>query len=148
MATQLKPQLRIVFARLLSKDGPLLYNCSAGQDRTGFVSAMILSALGVPRDVIYRDYVLSTPSRRPQYEVPPMSDAVAQSSPIAGMFAQMQKGGAMAKANPLVLPDGTPFLTYAFAEIDKRWGSVDAYLAQEIGLTPVDIAALRTTYLE
>lgn len=43
---------------------------------------------------------------------------------------------------------GKAFLLYAFEEIDSRWGSVEAYLDKEIGVSPVDIAALRTTYLE
>lgn len=60
----LAPQLRVVFERLLSNDGPLVYNCSAGQDRTGFVTAMVLSALGVPRATIIEDYHLSTAYRR------------------------------------------------------------------------------------
>lgn len=148
MPTQLAPQLRIVMERLTANDRPLVYNCSAGQDRTGFVSAVILSALGVPRETIYRDYLLSTPSRSPQWELPPISEAMAQSSPIAAFFARMQKSGAGEKANALMTADGTPFLAYAFQEIDGRWGSVEAYLEQEVGVMPADLAALRATYLQ
>jgi protein-tyrosine phosphatase len=146
--TQLAPQIKIVFRKLLSKEGSTAYNCSAGQDRTGFTTGLILSALGVPRETIYADYVLSTPSRRPQWEMPQISDAMAQSNPVAGFFAGFQKDPAAHKANPLVTADGTPFLSYALGEIDNRWGSVDNYLEQEIGLSKLDIAALRATYLE
>ncbi|MDE8651505.1 tyrosine-protein phosphatase [Novosphingobium album (ex Liu et al. 2023)] len=145
---QLAPHVRLVFRKLLAKEGPVLYNCSAGQDRTGFTTAMILSALGVPRETIYADYVLSTPSRQPRWELPEISDAMAGTNPIAGFFAKFQKDPAAAKAMPLVTQDGTPFLAFALAEIDSRWGSVDAYLEKEIGLTGADIAALRATYLE
>src|SRR3546814_7695541 len=62
---QLVPQLRVLFDTLLAKEGPVVYNCSAGQDRTGFATAMIMSALGVPREVIYKDYLLSTGYRKP-----------------------------------------------------------------------------------
>ncbi|MDI1296782.1 MAG: tyrosine-protein phosphatase, partial [bacterium] len=67
--TMLAPQLRLLFADMLSAKGAIAYNCSAGQDRTGFVTAMILSALGTPRDVIIRDYHLSTQYRQPQNEM-------------------------------------------------------------------------------
>src|SRR3546814_12094115 len=67
---QLVPQLRVLFDTLLAKEGPVVYNCSAGQDRTGFATAMIMSALGVPREVIYKDYLLSTGYRKPLYELP------------------------------------------------------------------------------
>ncbi|MFC0205512.1 tyrosine-protein phosphatase [Novosphingobium soli] len=145
---QLAPQVRLVFDRLLGKEGPVLYNCSAGQDRTGFVSAMVLSALGVQRETIYADYLLSTPSRRPQWELPPITEAQAKGNPIAGMFARFQNDPAHAKPNPLVTADGTPFLANAFAEIDSRYGSAEGYLKQEIGLNDADLASLRSTYLE
>src|SRR3546814_13258465 len=61
---QLVPQLRVLFDTLLAKEGPVVYNCSAGQDRTGFATAMIMSALGVPREVSYKDYLLSTGYRK------------------------------------------------------------------------------------
>lgn len=148
MPAMLAPQLRLVFQDLLSKKGAIAYNCSAGQDRTGFVTAMILSALGVPRDAIVADYHLSTTYRRPEWEMPKIDTVAQANNPVAMMFAQYQKNPAAAKPQPLKGPDGTAFLSYAFDEIDKRWGSVDAYLEQEIGVSRVDLAALRAAYLE
>ncbi len=142
------PQLRIVFDDLIRKQGPIVYNCSAGQDRTGFATAMVLSALGVPRATIIADYHLSTGYRRPENELPPIDDAMAKTSPVAGMFAALQKSPMAKVAQPLKEADGTPFLAGAFAEIDQRWGSVDAYLEKEVGLTKGALALLRATYLE
>lgn len=36
---------------------PLVFHCSAGKDRTGILSAIILLALGVPREVVIEDYL-------------------------------------------------------------------------------------------
>jgi protein-tyrosine phosphatase len=144
----LAPQLRIVFDDLLRKRGPIAYNCSAGQDRTGFATAMVLSALGVPRATIIADYHLSTAYRRPENELPPIDDAMAKTSPVAGMFAGLQKSPTAKVAQPLKEADGTPYLAGAFAEIDQRWGSVEAYLDKEVGVTKGDLALLRATYLE
>ena len=41
MPELLAPQLRILFQELLEGDGAVAYNCSAGQDRTGFATAMV-----------------------------------------------------------------------------------------------------------
>lgn len=49
-------QMKLVFDCLLRKEGPLAYNCLAGQDRTGFATALILSALDVPGETIIADY--------------------------------------------------------------------------------------------
>ncbi|QIZ36719.1 tyrosine-protein phosphatase [Saccharopolyspora sp. ASAGF58] len=46
-----------VFRIVLDADGPVLIHCAAGKDRTGVVSAMLLSAVGVRRDAIVADYV-------------------------------------------------------------------------------------------
>jgi protein-tyrosine phosphatase len=141
------PQLKVIFADLLHHQAPIVYNCSAGQDRTGFATAMILSALGVPRETIYSDYQLSTAYRRPEFEMPKIDPALHPNDPAAQLFARAQAQGPR-KPQPLVEADGQPFLKGAFEEIDAKWGSVDAYLRQEIGLTDADIAALRRDYLE
>ncbi|MEL7043879.1 MAG: tyrosine-protein phosphatase, partial [Pseudomonadota bacterium] len=43
----LEPQLKLFFAELVAGNAPLAVNCSAGQDRTGISSALLLLALGV-----------------------------------------------------------------------------------------------------
>ncbi|MFT3965885.1 MAG: tyrosine-protein phosphatase [Sphingobium sp.] len=146
LPTMLAPQMKLLFAALLSKEGPVEYNCSAGQDRTGFATAMILSALGTPRDVILKDYHLSTGYRQPQYEMPPIDPALYPDNPVAKVFAM--GNGAAHKAQPLMDANGKAFLSDAFEEIDAKWSSTEGYLQQVVGLTPVDIAALRATYLE
>jgi protein-tyrosine phosphatase len=142
----LAPQMKLLFAALLAKQGPVEYNCSAGQDRTGFATAMILSALGTPRDVIVKDYHLSTGYRQPDWEMPPIDVAAHPGDPVAALFAR--GNGVARKAQPLMDAKGRAFLTDAFEEIDTKWGSPIGYLEKVVGLTPVDIAVLRKTYLE
>ncbi|WP_240334355.1 tyrosine-protein phosphatase [Sphingobium estronivorans] len=144
---QLAPQMRLVFDILKRQEGPVEYNCSAGQDRTGFATALILSALGVPREVILADYHLSTAYRQPRFELPPINAALYPDNPVAQMFARFQSNPA-AKAEPLKDADGKAFLSSAFEEIDSHWGSVENYLQQEVGVSAVDIAALKQAYLQ
>lgn len=144
MPEMLTPQMRLLFARLKANEGPLAYNCSAGQDRTGFATALILSALGVPRDTIIADYHLSTQYRRPAYETTAFDPAAFPDNAAAKMFSQYRE----TKPTPLKEADGTAFLTYALNEIDTRYGSVEAFLDKQLGVNAVDIAALRATYLE
>jgi|SRR5215831_5924869 len=40
---------------------PLIFHCSAGKDRTGVLSAMVLAAMGVVDEDVVEDYTLSTP---------------------------------------------------------------------------------------
>jgi protein-tyrosine phosphatase len=49
-----------IFTRLSSGDAfPALFHCSAGKDRTGVTCALVLSALGVAREDIVADFMLT-----------------------------------------------------------------------------------------
>lgn len=146
--TLLAPQLKIIFRSLLANNGAVAYNCSAGQDRTGFATAMILAALGVPRDVIYADYELSTGYRRPEFEMPRIDPARASENPAAAYFVKAQQDPAHAKPKPLFDAAHRPWLAASFSEIEHRWGSVDAYLEQEMGLDAAARSKLQALYLE
>ena len=41
------------------RGGAVAYHCAVGKDRTGLVTALLLSSLGVPDDAIVADYVRS-----------------------------------------------------------------------------------------
>lgn len=144
----LRPQLRAVFDRLLAGEGSIVYNCSAGQDRTGIASALILTALGVPREVILADYHLSTPTRRPEFEMPPVDPAAYPDNPVVQFYAASAKRPGGAKAEPLYDSSGVSHLVRFFDGIEASFGSVDAYLDRELGITPDKVAQLRALYLE
>ena len=149
MLDTLQPQLKIFFDRLLGEAVPLVVNCSAGQDRTGVTSALLLSVLGVPRDMILEDYLLSTDFRDPRKENGEVDlEAAAKTNAFAAMMLRYKAAGATARPNPLVTAGGTPFLQATFEEIDRRYGSVGAYLEEALGLTAAEQERLRALYTE
>jgi protein-tyrosine phosphatase len=145
--TRFAPQYRSIFRRLLADDGAVLYHCSAGQDRTGVASALILSALGVDRKVILADYHKSTEWRRPQWELPALNPAEHPDNPIVQYYAAAAKKPGGAKADPLYTKDGQSHLAQFFAFIDTEYGGVEPFLQKELGIGPADIASLRKLYL-
>lgn len=48
-----------LFRRLAAGELPLVFNCSAGKDRAGTAAALVLTALGVPRETVAQDYALT-----------------------------------------------------------------------------------------
>ena len=64
--------LRNFFAHLARQESyPVLFHCSAGKDRSGILTALLLDSLGCPRDVIVDDYLQSqrnSPSLRVERE--------------------------------------------------------------------------------
>lgn len=144
----LAPQMRILFASLLRNEGPVVYNCSAGQDRTGFATAIILRALGVPLETVMEDYHLSTTYRRPQYEMPKLTPELVAANPGAAIFAQYQKDPKYLTPQPLKDSVGASYLSFALDEVEQKWGSVAAYLQAEAGVGPKELARLKDLYLE
>lgn len=115
--------------------GPLVYHCTAGKDRTGWASAVLLSILGVPRERIYYDYLAS-------------NAYLAQKN--AGILASLKASGAPidpAKLEP-VLGVRPAYLESAFAEVDRVYGSMDAYVRKGLGLSDAQIGTIRRKYLE
>ena len=148
MPDHLAGPLRVLFRTLLQADGPVVYNCSAGQDRTGFATALILTALGVPRDTIYADYHLSTTYRHPEWELPKLDLAQQAPNSTGAYFAAIQSDPKRSLPRPLYDAEHRPLLEAALVAVERRWGSVDAYLAKEIGVGPAEMMKLRATYLE
>jgi protein-tyrosine phosphatase len=142
--TSMVPQYRAVFYELISRQGSIAYNCTAGQDRTGIATALILSALGVSRETILQDYHLSTLYRHPENEMPPIDPAKFPDNPLAVFFSTARQ----AVPSPLYSANGRPLLADVFDEIDTRWGSIENYLDQVLGVDSAELTMLRASYLE
>ena len=113
--------------RVLSKSAqPSLVYCTAGKDRTGVLVALLHAALGVHRDDIFEDYVLTNTA----------GNAEAR---IAALRQDLHKrfGGGMSEEAIRVVTSVEPaFLQSAFDAIDHRYESVDRYLQEVMQLTP------------
>ncbi len=143
------PQIKTYFDVALNDGAPMVVNCSAGQDRTGIVSALMLLLLGVPETTVIEDYLLSTDFRRPAVEDGGVDLAeAAKTNAFAAMMLEYRKAMPHPdRPNPLVTPDGVPFLAFVIERIRDEHGSVEAYAEKELGLDAADLADLRRKYL-
>lgn len=131
-------QYRQMFDEMLAGNTPLAFHCSAGKDRTGVAAALILTALGVPRDVVTADYLLSN-----AYYQPKASSRRSEDDPAARLFAGLSPD--IIRVFTRVEPE---FLDAAFAGMIEQYGSVDAYFEQVIDLTAAERQSLRRRYTE
>lgn len=76
-----------------SETYPILYHCSAGKDRTGILTALLLESLGTPREVILDDYIQSrriTPKLKVQEDwLQEVFDAVDKAGGIDGYLKKI-----------------------------------------------------------
>ena len=112
---------------------PVLLHCTAGKDRTGVSTAFLLSVLGVSRDIIEADYLLTNLDTERQADFiestvgyPEGYDREKMIS-IAGVPKDAMKD----------FLDG----------VESKWGSVIEYL-KKIGVTPEKMEKVRNNFLE
>ncbi|KMT23355.1 tyrosine-protein phosphatase [Clostridium cylindrosporum] len=116
---------------------PLMYNCTSGKDRTGIVTALLLSLLGVKDEVIIRDYSLSNLNFSKMYES--FSKDYEKRLKLLGANARELKP--MIAVNPDWMKDALKY-------IRKNYGSAEYYLLTKAGLPKDSIERLRYNLLE
>ena len=125
-----------IFDQLLiqPKDSAILFHCSAGKDRTGIFTALLLSVLDVDTAIIFQDY-------------------------LASNFYSNNKNAAIKKMmienfkipEPVatdVLGVKTSYLQSTFTAINSQYGSIENYLKNVMGLDKKKMKKLKSLYLE
>ena len=115
---------------------PAVIHCVDGKDRTGFAIAVILRAVGVPKETVMQDYLLSNlflESRNARYAF------------LGSMGSLFQVRRSEIRA---LLDVRREYLEAAFTAIDEQYGSFPAYLREALGLDAETIYRLRLALLE
>ena len=133
---QMKEGYTALFSHIVNGDLPLVFGCTAGKDRAGIGAALVLSALGIPRQQIFEDYLLSQQFSEQTYQL-----VVATS-----------KGTTFGKAarevwQPL-LDAEVAYLHAMFERLEHAEGSVEGYFKWQLGLDPISLERVRNNLLE
>lgn len=124
------------FRELLSTDGTVLWHCTQGKDRTGLCAALLLLALGVNREEIMKDFLLS-------------NEFYARDIKTVSEYVR-SLGGGEEEINcvwTLVGVNEAQFVA-ALDLIDSRFGGPEAYLKNQLHISDADISELRRRYLQ
>jgi protein-tyrosine phosphatase len=111
-----------------------LVHCAAGKDRTGFAAAIIQLALGVSRDVVMRDYMLTGQFFHPHAEIARLREKY-----------QMQQMDSQSILPMLEVHEA--YLARALLAIEQNFPSVEVYLEEALGVGEAEVAELRARYL-
>lgn len=122
------PGFRTLFSTL--SDGthrPLVFHCTAGKDRTGFASALLLSLLGVPWETVLEDYLRTNElwtghiGRYPELDI---------------------------DTRAAIIEARTPYLEAAFEVVRADFGSPEAFAEKALGLDAAARERLKADLLE
>jgi protein-tyrosine phosphatase len=124
-----------VFHRIAYGTGASVTHCSAGRDRTGVFSAILLTVLGVPWDVVVDDYLLTDRYR--------LSDAIVERTRLQyqKQYALDEPPSAAAVRAMGALHKST--MERTFATIERTYGSFDRFVRDGLKMTSGDLAALK-----
>jgi len=112
---------------------PALFHCTTGKDRTGWAAAALLTLLGVPKDVVMEDYLLSN-----DYVIPMYQKVIDQFVAAGGE-----------EAIPMTLLGvKESFLEASFDEMEKKYGTIENYFAEGLKIDADQQKALRELYLQ
>jgi len=124
-------------ARLVgSSTGATLVHCTAGKDRTGLVIAVILAAVGVAREDIVADYVLT------QANMPGVLERIAGTPGLQDGPALVQR---VAEVQPEILTAPAAAIVAALDVLDAGGGAA-AWLTRH-GVSDAELARLRARLL-
>ena len=122
-----------IFEILLNNDRSGIYfHCTAGKDRTGIVAAVILTLLGIDKETIYKDYMLTNndPAIPLSYRIFSLTFAREFRKTFLEYFKAKEE-----------------YLDEAFNEIDRVYGSIDNFYTECCSLDDEKIAKFKEKYL-
>lgn len=128
------PASRTAFGQTIREiaqaDRALLYHCTAGKDRTGWLTYVVLRAVGVPERTARQDYLLSNQLR-------------AESD--AKLREDVRRAGLMENPDLLIPLQEVrdAYLDAAIRHMEQTYGDFGKYLTQGLGLDPGTIVQLR-----
>jgi protein-tyrosine phosphatase len=112
---------------------PALFHCTGGKDRTGWAAACALMLLGVPDEVVMREYMLTNDQLLPAKR---------------HVFEQFEAMGGDPELLMTVFGVREEFLDAARDEMRKRFGTIEGYFTEGLGLGAKTLKTLRETLTE
>jgi|WetSurSiteA1Bulk_404760.scaffolds.fasta_scaffold08493_2 protein-tyrosine phosphatase len=122
---------------------PLVFHCTAGKDRAGIGAAIVLTLLGVPWETVREDYVLSNYYRKDENdrELKNIRDGIAGKQGIPPDKVDMTSIEAMFYVKP-------EYLDAARQAVIGKYGSMESYIREGLGISDKVVAKLRNELLE
>lgn len=117
--------IRKIITEILESDTPVLYHCTAGKDRTGIITALVLTILRFDNKTINNDYLLSN-----NYRKKLVNRRLWLARNLHFMYPKLDIS-VLEKLSWIQ----TAYLDAAFNEINKKYGSADRYIQEVLGIS-------------
>lgn len=131
-----RKKLKSILDIIRDNEGGVIWFCSAGKDRTGIISMLVESLLGVDEEIILQDFYATKKFLRHKRVPQRLGLFIA---PISLKFKHILYA---------IMDTKIEYMRGAIDEINARHGSVVGYCKEALGVTDGDIEKLKKKYLE
>lgn len=114
------------------EQGPVLFHCTTGKDRTGWAAAVLLLLLGVSEADVRQDYLLTNEQLLPALQT---------------VFDRFEAAGGDPQILLPIFGVTEVYLDTALEAMTQRFGGVEQYVADGLGLGSRRLDALRASFL-
>lgn len=135
-----KDKCRAAFSRMLKiaaepDTGALVQHCRGGKDRTGFGAILLLGILGVGREDLVSDYMLTHENRVTRNQV--KMDIYKQYTDDPDVLAYLYS----------LIETRREFIEASLDLIQEKYGGIEPYITGELGIEEAIIVEIRRKYL-
>ncbi|SHK52726.1 tyrosine-protein phosphatase [Epilithonimonas mollis] len=117
--------IKKIVTEILDSSHPILYHCTAGKDRTGMITALILKILKFDNTVIFEEYLQSNNLREKIIQ-----KRLKLANNLHFIYPKLDIG--VLEKTGWIERD---YLQSAFDEIDQQYRSIDYYIHQALGIS-------------
>ncbi len=123
--TENPEMIKKIITQILDSEHPIMYHCTAGKDRTGIITALILKVLKFDDGIIFQDYLLSNNQRKMMIQ-----KRLNMAYDLHFLFPKLDLG--VIEKSSWVERD---YLQASFDEINKKYGSMENYIHQVLDIS-------------
>ncbi len=128
------------FVRILldNHDKAVLWHCTAGKDRAGMASVIVEEILGLPREEIIEEYLLSDEYLADDIQF--LTSFIKRRANTDSEEADLSLG--------YLFGAKREYIDTFYKTVNDRFGSMDAFIEEGLNLTDEEIKMMREIYLE
>jgi protein-tyrosine phosphatase len=124
-------QYGAMFRTIIEADGPAVFHCAAGKDRTGWGASLMLLVLGVPEETVIAHYLESNLHRRER----------------SGRLLEFEEAGLDPEILQPFFDVREEYKRAALDAVERHWGGIDAYVHDGLRITEGELDRFRRRML-
>lgn len=134
-SSEVQQAYRQFIITLINADpGAILFHCSTGKDRTGVLAILLLVILGVPEEIVEKDYLESN-----WFSAIRINNRLNEAKSASDNFAYLKSIFDLSTVHE-------DYFHRAISIINRQYGGFNAYFHNQLGLSETQLSTIRRRF--